>query len=58
MSSTASDPCSDEAVAGSSTSKLSVWCSGQKNNVVNGYNVYYPLLSSDKVGWLLIEFKY
>ena len=55
-----SEPFSDEAGAGGggSAGKLSVWCSGHKNNVVNGYNVYYPLLPSDKVSWLLIELGY
>jgi len=45
-------PCSDKGSAGGST----VWCSGKKYSVVNGINVYYPLVSSsEEVGRLLIE---
>jgi len=36
---------------------LKVWCDSQKN-IVNGFNVYYPVLqTSDKVGRLLTEFE-
>ena len=48
-------PYSDKGCTGGSTGKLNVWCGGQKNSVVNGFNVYYPLVSSEKVGRLLIE---
>ena len=41
---------SSDCVAG--TGALQVWCDGQKN-VVNGFNVYYPVLqTADKVGQL------
>ena len=43
---------SSDCVAG--TGALQVWCDGQKN-VVNGFNVYYPMLqTADKVAQLNI----
>jgi len=41
-----------------SAGALKVWCDSQKN-IVNGFNVYYPVLqTSNKVGRLLIESVY